>query len=456
MIRGEEIDRFEVWLGAQPEAHYTGHLRVGDGLAPLPVGSQLDAATGWFTWAPGVGFVGSYDLVFVRWSGKRPVARHEVRVDPRTERPRARRRAGGDRHAALATGCRAAVRAGRVGGGSGRGDHHGHRHAARVGVSTGGRRAGVPGHADARRRAPGCRGDSWGPVPRHGVHARGAGADAWHLPISRCSRGATSLAPSRHRKSCRLRCATCGAVHVAQHTNVVGRVTRTASRLRVIRAWSDDDEPGQVVAALCRHTTVSTIGPHFIYATGPSRAPSPGGLRTRNMDGLVESAVARRDTRVRSRSRRAFMGGVAQSLPTSGEVTAAITITFAGAAQASIPVAVTLRLFSEGATAAPFGAVDTPLDSSTVTGAIPITGWALDDIEVTNVSICRAPLLSEGRLHACGGRTLVTLGNGVFIDGARPDVQAAFGAVPRSSRGGWGFMLLTNMLPNQGNGTFTL
>ena len=80
VIRGEEIDRFEVWLGAQPEAHYTGHLRVANELAALPVGSQLDAATGWFTWAPGVGFVGTYDLVFVRWSGGRPVARHEVRV----------------------------------------------------------------------------------------------------------------------------------------------------------------------------------------------------------------------------------------------------------------------------------------------------------------------------------------------------------------------------------------
>ena len=25
---------------------------------------------------------------------------------------------------------------------------------------------------------------------------------------------------------------------------------------------------------------------------------------------------------------------------------------------------------------------------------------------------------------------------------------------PRSSRAGWGFMVLTNMLPNQGNGTY--
>jgi hypothetical protein len=35
---------------------------------------------GVFTWAPGVGFIGTYDLVFVRWDGAEPVARHEVRI----------------------------------------------------------------------------------------------------------------------------------------------------------------------------------------------------------------------------------------------------------------------------------------------------------------------------------------------------------------------------------------
>jgi hypothetical protein len=80
VIRGEEIDRFELALGEHAGVHYTGHLRVGDELAALPVGSQLDATTGRFTWAPGVGFVGTYDLVFVRWAGTRAVARHEVRV----------------------------------------------------------------------------------------------------------------------------------------------------------------------------------------------------------------------------------------------------------------------------------------------------------------------------------------------------------------------------------------
>jgi hypothetical protein len=79
VVRGEEIDRFELALPAGNGVHYTGYLRVGDALSALPAGSRLDMATGQFTWAPGVGFVGSYNLVFVRWIGTQAVARHEVR-----------------------------------------------------------------------------------------------------------------------------------------------------------------------------------------------------------------------------------------------------------------------------------------------------------------------------------------------------------------------------------------
>ena len=35
---------------------------------------------GVFTWQPGVGFIGAYDFVFVRWAGGRALARQEVRV----------------------------------------------------------------------------------------------------------------------------------------------------------------------------------------------------------------------------------------------------------------------------------------------------------------------------------------------------------------------------------------
>ena len=80
VIRGEELDRFELTLGDDTNAQYTGYLRTSEGLAPLPAGSQLGAATGHFTWAPGAGFIGRYDLVFVRWVGPQAVGRREVRI----------------------------------------------------------------------------------------------------------------------------------------------------------------------------------------------------------------------------------------------------------------------------------------------------------------------------------------------------------------------------------------
>jgi hypothetical protein len=44
------------------------------------VGARLDATAGVFVWQPGVGFVGTYDFVFVRRDGGYPVSRREVRV----------------------------------------------------------------------------------------------------------------------------------------------------------------------------------------------------------------------------------------------------------------------------------------------------------------------------------------------------------------------------------------
>ena len=49
----------------------------------------------------------------------------------------------------------------------------------------------------------------------------------------------------------------------------------------------------------------------------------------------------------------------------------------------------------------------------------------------------------------------IFVGRAVFVEGARPDVDAIF-EQPFDYEAGWGYMLLTNMLPNQGNGTFTL
>jgi hypothetical protein len=79
-VRGEELDRFELDLGGSDVESHAGFLRVGERLTRLPAGSWLDPSGGMFTWAPGPGFVGHYDLVFLRLSGGRPIARREVRI----------------------------------------------------------------------------------------------------------------------------------------------------------------------------------------------------------------------------------------------------------------------------------------------------------------------------------------------------------------------------------------
>jgi Leucine-rich repeat (LRR) protein len=93
----------------------------------------------------------------------------------------------------------------------------------------------------------------------------------------------------------------------------------------------------------------------------------------------------------------------------------------------------------------PFGSFDTPIDGSTVYSSIPVTGWALDDSGIDSVKIYREQ-----------GNTLVYIGDGVFVEGARPDVAAAYPGYTNNTKAGWGYMMLTNFLPNSGNGTFVI
>ena len=78
------MDRVELLLAANPAAaekdRYTGALRVGDALEPLPAGSNLNPASGVFTWQPGPGFLRAYDFEFLRWRDGRAVSRQDVRV----------------------------------------------------------------------------------------------------------------------------------------------------------------------------------------------------------------------------------------------------------------------------------------------------------------------------------------------------------------------------------------
>ena len=107
----------------------------------------------------------------------------------------------------------------------------------------------------------------------------------------------------------------------------------------------------------------------------------------------------------------------------------------------------------------PFGSFDTPLNNITgIAGAIPVTGWALDSIGVASVGIYRDRVAGE----TPGSNGLVFVGDAIFVPGARPDVESTYPNAPSNYQAGWGYMLLTNMLPNNGgsaglgNGTYNL
>jgi sugar lactone lactonase YvrE len=112
-----------------------------------------------------------------------------------------------------------------------------------------------------------------------------------------------------------------------------------------------------------------------------------------------------------------------------------------------------IRVLVPTSAANPFGSFDTPVDHiSGVAGAIPVTGWALDSVEVSSVGIWREPVGPE----PTQSNGLVYVGNTTFVPGARPDVQTAYSGLPFNSRAGWGYLLLTNFLPGNGNGTYKL
>jgi len=62
----------------------------------------------------------------------------------------------------------------------------------------------------------------------------------------------------------------------------------------------------------------------------------------------------------------------------------------------------------------------------------------------------------EGNPVTGEGSNMVYIGDALSVEGARPDIEAAFPGYPGNSRAGWGYMMLTNFLPDNGNGTFTV
>ncbi len=149
----------------------------------------------------------------------------------------------------------------------------------------------------------------------------------------------------------------------------------------------------------------------------------------------------------------------APGLPASGSVMGSITVTGSGATNGPQTIAVRLNLYPGTGTTAAYGSFDTPVAGANVAGSIAVTGWALDDIEVARVEIWRDKAAGETTPGYPGpgpGNGKVFIANAFFINGARPDVEAGFAAVPFNQRAGWGYLMLTWGLWNQGNGTFTL
>ena len=133
-----------------------------------------------------------------------------------------------------------------------------------------------------------------------------------------------------------------------------------------------------------------------------------------------------------------------------GTQSGTITVSDPYAANSPQTVNIALTVKGAGKSDLPFGDFATPINGTTgITGAIPVTGWVLDDVETKKVEIWRDPIGTEGS-------SLVYIGDGIFVEGARPDVETAYPAYPFNYRAGWGYMLLTNFLPAQGNGTYKL
>src|SRR5260370_41731965 len=97
----------------------------------------------------------------------------------------------------------------------------------------------------------------------------------------------------------------------------------------------------------------------------------------------------------------------------SAQQAGAVTIAFTGVGNNPGPINVTLNSISPAAATAPVGSFDTPVDGTTgIAGSLAVTGWAVDDVEATRVTICRDPVSGEsvGRATLCGGLMRVYIG----------------------------------------------
>ncbi|MCP4152054.1 MAG: hypothetical protein GY757_30210 [bacterium] len=129
----------------------------------------------------------------------------------------------------------------------------------------------------------------------------------------------------------------------------------------------------------------------------------------------------------------------------AGTYSGTVTVSATGATGSPAQVQVNLVLQETGNTDGPIGSFDAPADGITVDSNVALSGWALDDLQVDSVKIYRD-----------SGDGMVFIGDTTLVEGARTDVEQGYPDYPLNYKGGWGYVMLTNFLPDGGNGTFTL
>src|SRR5262249_6587288 len=130
----------------------------------------------------------------------------------------------------------------------------------------------------------------------------------------------------------------------------------------------------------------------------------------------------------------AFALSLVPGLVPASNAAASVTISAPGAANVIPSIPITLDVVAASATQPPFGSFDTPVNNTSgITGSLAVTGWALDDVDVTRVRILRDPVAGE-----TPGQP-VYVGDAILLEDARPDVAAQYPGYPDYYRAGWGY-----------------
>jgi hypothetical protein len=220
-----------------------------------------------------------------------------------------------------------------------------------------------------------------------------------------------------------------------------------------VRAWLDSVDPDwESTQNRCDSAEIAVnreklnVG----YVIGSSNAPTESFTVYNSGTGTLDWSVSTDMPQIiLSPTSGVNWGTVEISLNTAnlavGTYSGIISVSDPKATNSPLEIDIKLNVKEKKNAAPPFGDFATPLDGSDVFSSIPVTGWALDDTGIESVKIYREE-----------GTNLVYIGNAIMVEGARPDVESLYPDYPMNYKAGWGYMMLTNFLPDSGSGTFKI